>query len=67
MGFNDGSYEFYVGGRYLVAGQNSDEAKDMMVGWGYLLVMGLIQAEDPKQFRVTDHGYQAAARIRGSV
>ena len=62
-GFSEGTYEFNVAGRSVRAGASSEQAKDLMAAWGYLLVMGLIEATGPKQYRVTDQGYIAAARI----
>ena len=54
MGFKDGTHEFSAGGQVIRAGQNSDYGRHLMVGWGYLLMCGIIERIGPRTYGVTN-------------
>ena len=63
MGFKDGTYEFSAGGKVIRAGQNSDHAKHLMAGWGYLFVWGIIERVGSQTFGVTNPLGQQVAHL----
>ena len=63
MGFQAGTYEFSAGGKVLRAGQNSEQAKHLMAGWGYLFAWGLIERAGSQTFEVTNPLGQQVAHL----